>query len=101
MKKLEEETKNNIKRAEELHLLGEYVTRQAHNTYPTGSICVAYRKNDGRLLLRMQDGGELILEHIWFCEGLERRGGGSDIIDLINKKVMNDIDEQIINNINK
>jgi hypothetical protein len=88
--------------AEELRLLGEYTTDKAHDSYPAGSKCVAYRNRDNRVVLKMHDGGMVELDgNVWFCRGLEAGGdwlrGGpmAEIIAEEDKRCLEDIDRAI------
>ena len=47
---------------DEPRLLGDYITRREHGSYPVGSKCVVYRKPNDILLLKMEDGGEVELD---------------------------------------
>lgn len=56
---------------DELRLLGDYITRREHGSYPAGSKCVVYSKPNDILLLKMEDGGEVELDGRCFhCPGL-------------------------------
>jgi hypothetical protein len=88
--------------ADELRLLGEYTTQQAHDGYPAGSKCMAYRSSEGKLILKMHDGGTVKLDSGWFCAGLEAGGGDwcrspmAEIIAEEDKRVLEDIDRAIV-----
>jgi len=87
--------------AEELRLLGEYVTNRAHCGYAAGSKCMAYRSSDNRLVLKMDGGGTVELDgNVWFCRGLEAGGSAywdvmSELIAEEDKRVFEDIDRAI------
>ena len=85
---------------DEPRLLGDYVTRREHGTYPVGSKCVAYSKPNDILLLKMEDGGEVELDaRCYYCPDLTpaRRMNPiiAEICEIMDAQVRTDIDRVI------
>ncbi|MFA5436834.1 MAG: hypothetical protein WC372_12420 [Candidatus Neomarinimicrobiota bacterium] len=69
---------------DEPRLLGDYITRREHGSYPVGSKCVVYRKPNDILLLKMEDGGEVELDgRAFHCPGLTPPPPRRDFMDFI------------------